>query len=237
MDILSQRQGPQAPEVGRIRKKYKEEQEALVENRKIAADWCEVLKPHNATQRRNVIGMARAVSVSAQAGAIDYRVTPVDEQQTSLYRDRLKKLTASSDRKDQIRRDIGAEEAKDRSSRLKHAEGRIKAYSTKVDAIVEPGTFLKEWLNEYGRPKRVPNKEELQLTYNRGPLGIIAQTQTRTTRGQDALTATSLQKLGASISGNTSRNITSALGSSDPLLKFETTRSNANSYRRGRLID
>jgi hypothetical protein len=237
MDILSQRLAPQRPEVMKIREKYKQENEALVENRELATDWYETMKPHNATQRKNVIGMARAVAVSAQAGAIDYRVTPVDEQQTSMYADRVKKLQGNSERKDKIRREISAEETKDRQARLKHAEQRIRYYAKKDDGIVEPGTFLKDWLEEYGRPKRVPAKEELQLTYNRGPLGIIRSCSSRTTRGQDALAMSSLAKLGNSLAGSMTRGIQDSLGSTDPLVRFETTRTNANSYRRGRLAD
>lgn len=263
MDILSQREAPMRPEVQKIRQKYAEEKKMLVANQEHAAAWCETMKPHNATQRRNIIGMARAVSVSAQAGAIDYRLAPVVEggdypAQASQYQDRLKKLESTKEKKDQLRRDIESLEMKDRLARQKQAEARHKAYggecSTATPAglkeslrlcgrrqmsegTVEPGTFLKDWLNEYGRPKRVPTKEESWLTYNRGPISIIANCQSKTTRGQDALTMTSLSKLGNSITGSQSRNITNNLGSSDPLLRFETTRSNANSYRRGRLAD
>lgn len=236
MDILAMRSGPQAPERGRIRELYIKEKEQLVENQDTAKEWCSTMRPHNDTQRKNIIGMARAVSVSAQAGAIDYRITAVDPQQTSTYNESLKKLEDSAARKEKLRREINAQEAKDRQNRLKHAESRIKAYSTKVDAIVEPGTFLQEWLNEYGRPKRTPNKEELFLTYNRGPLGIISSCKSRTTKGQDSMTMTSLGKLGNSLTGPP-REMPGSLGSSDPLIKFETTRSNANSYRRGRLAD
>jgi len=237
MDILSQRLAQPRAEVMKIREKYKLENEALKENKDLATDWYESLKPENAVQRKNIIGMARAVAVSAQAGAIDYRITPVNEQQTTAYNDRVKKLNANSERKDKIRREITAEETKDRMARLKHAEQRIRYYSKKDDGIVEPGTFLKDWLEEYGRPKRVPAKEELQLTYNRGPLGIIRSCSSRTTRGQDALAMSSLAKLGNSLAGSMTRTIQDSLGSTDPLVKFETTRTNANSYRRGRLAD
>merc|ERR1711924_137983 len=99
------------------------------------------------------------------------------------------------------------------------------------DAVVEPGTFLQEWLNEYGRPKRIPKKEENFLTYNSGPVGIVKSSSSKTTRKRDELSQTALDLLGNSLTGMP-RTVQVTQRADEPIVKFETTRSNANSYRK-----
>jgi hypothetical protein len=222
---------------------------------------------HNAVQKRNVIGMQRALSVSAQAGQPDYNVSAPDLMQAGNMNimnvkaglkkspsdpdvydwringfqpgqcaDKLKQSVDASMRFNKIQQQIKQAATKERNDRLKRTAQTVEAYSKPVSATVEPGTFLAEWLNEYGRPKRMPKKEENWLTYNAGPVGIVKSSQSKTTRKRDELSQTALDLLGNSLTGQP-RTLQVSQRSDEPIVKFETTRSNANSYRKGRLTN
>jgi hypothetical protein len=223
---------------------------------------------HNAIQKRNVIGMQRALDVSAQAGQPVYTVSAPDLMQAGSmaivnvkagvknrgpsepeefdwringfqpgqYADKLKQSVDSSIRFNKIQQQIKQAATKERNDRLKRTAQTVEAYSKPVSAIVEPGTFLAEWLNEYGRPKRVPRKEENYLTYNAGPVGIVKSSSSKTLRKRDELTQTTLDLLGNSLTG-VPRTVQPSQRADEPIVKFETTRSNANSYRKGRLTN
>lgn len=222
---------------------------------------------HNAIQKRNVIGMQRALDVSAQAGQPDYNVSAPDLMQAGRtniinlragmkkspsapeeydwrimkfepgqYSDKLKQSVDCTIRHKKLEQQIKAASTKERNDRLKRTAQRVEEYSKPVSATVEPGTFLAEWLNEYGRPKRVPRKEENYLTYNAGPVGIVKSSSSKTTRKRDELGQTSLDLLGNSLTG-VPRTLQVSQRADEPIVKFETTRSNANSYRKGRLTN
>jgi hypothetical protein len=159
-----------------------------------------------------------------------------EDYRSGQYADKLKHSVDASMKFNRLQDQIKMAAQKERKDRVKRAEDNLKLFSKPVDAVVEPGTFLQEWLNEYGRPKRIPKKEENFLTYNSGPVGIVKSSSSKTTRKRDELAQTSLDLLGNSITGMP-RTVLSSQRADEPVVKFETTRSNANVYRKGRLTN
>jgi hypothetical protein len=286
MDILSLTEGRKIqewrastdPQKLKIQGMYDRAKDELKADKAACTEWRDTLiRPadrrsndpggHNATQKRNVIGMQRALTVSAQAGQPEYNVSAPDLMQAGSmnilnvragmkkspsapeeydwrvnsfqpgqYADKLKQSIDSTIRHKKLEQQIKAAATKERNDRLKRTAQTVEAYSKPVSATVEPGTFLAEWLNEYGRPKRVPRKEETFLSYNAGPVGIVKSSSSKTTRKRDELSQTALDLLGNSITGMP-RTLQVSQRADEPIVKFETTRSNANIYRKGRLTN
>jgi len=144
------------------------------------------------------------------------------------YAEKLRRILRASEKQDELRRQIDSSIAQEKKNQKKHA--------AKMIASAKKGTTLEDWLNEYGRPKRKPAREEQFFTFNAGPASIIPYVKSNVTWGQDAKTQAKLVELKNS-TALSSRAVDPGDRADEPCVNFLTTRSNANMYRRGNLID
>jgi hypothetical protein len=239
MDIQSRRaSGVISLERQKITNLYDAERAEFRSSQEAAKEWRALLTPHNARQKQNIIGMQRAVAISSKAGPIDYYAggcIDADLNQAGnskrgngQYAEKLKIILRASEKQDELRKQIEASALQEKRIQKKQA--------AKAVASAKKSTSLADWLNEYGRPKRKPAKEEQFFTFNAGPVGIIPYVKSTVTWGQEAKTQAKLAELG-NATARPSRAVDPGDKADQPCVFFETARSNGNSYRRGNLSD
>ena len=87
------------------------------------------------------------------------------KRESDRYAEKLKIILRASEKQDELRKQIEASALQEKRIQKKQA--------AKAVASAKKSTSLADWLNEYGRPKRKPAKEEQFFTFNAGPVGII----------------------------------------------------------------
>merc|ERR1719326_2371673 len=156
MDILSMREGQLSPERQKLKTLYESERAEFRASQEAAKEWRDLLTPHNARQKQNIIGMQRAVAISSRPGAIDYYAggcIDADLQQAGnakrgngQYAEKLKRILRASEKQDELRRQIASSVLQEKKNQKRHA--------AKMAVSAKKGMTLDDWLKEYGRPKR-----------------------------------------------------------------------------------
>jgi len=139
----------------------RQQKELFREQKIVAQQWNEELKPCNKTQTSNIRRMRVAVFLSTQPGQIEYGQVPPDLSQAAQYQRKTGRI-------EELQKQIEGCTAE--IKRLENEERRLnseKASSTKLGSV-------QEWNRAYGHAKRSMSKTERWLSYVKPPSQIIA---------------------------------------------------------------